>query len=422
MKKPKSKHVKIAFTVVISGAILYAIMTIIDNVGVVYESVSGAVSFIMRVLSPVIIGFIFAFLLHRPSSFFARLLQKIKFFKTRPKGASVLGVFITFVLMLAFFTAFLYLLIPSVIQSISSLGKDLPEYADNVYRWGIDMSKTQAGSQVLDFLGIEITNAESLTALITNSWSEVTTFLQSAAAAIFGFIINTGRLLYNFVLGMVFAVYMLLFKKQISRQLKLIFKAVLKGFYYKLAFAYKVADEMFYKFIAGKGISSIAVGVVTFAACAIGGFKYAALISLIIAVTNMIPTFGPLIGAVPAILLAMMTSPIYGLYMLIIIISVQVIEGNVLVPRILGDSLGINGFWILFSIIIMGSLFGVLGMFIAAPLFGLLRILIKNWLIKRGKAYEKRDPAEEYSASLSRYHEWTTKKIKKIRRVKNAKL
>ncbi|MBT3318161.1 MAG: AI-2E family transporter [Clostridia bacterium] len=424
MKKPVSKHVKIAITVVISAAILYAIMMIINNIGLVYESVSSAVSFIARILTPVIIGFIFAFLLHRPAAIFARLLQKTKLFKTRPRGAGALGVLITFVLLLAFFAAFLYLLIPSIIQSISSLGIDLPKYAQNVYQWGIDMTKTPFVAQVLEFLDVQITDDNSIAALVTNSWGEITSVLQSATAAVFGFIVNTGRFLYNFVLGMVFAIYMLLFKNQIRNQINLISKAVFKKFYYKLAFTYKVADGMFFRFVAGKGLSSLAVGIITFAVCAIAGFKYAALISLIIAVTNMIPTFGPLIGAIPAVLLAMMTSPIYGLYMLIIIIAVQIIEGNILSPRILGDSLGINGFWILFSIIVMGALFGIVGMLIAAPLFGLLRILIKNWLFKRDKSYEKLEPALEYAASLERYHIWTSKKPKnkKNRSKKNAKL
>ena len=228
--------------------------------------------------------------------------------------------------------------------------------------------------------------------------------------------------LYNFVLGMFFTVYMLLYKGHIKEQFKTLGKSVFKGFYYKLAFTYKVADDMFYKFIAGKGICSIAIGIATFIICAIMGFKYVPLISLIVAVTNMIPTFGPFIGATPAALLAMITSPIYGLYMIIIIIVLQVIEGNIIAPRILGSALGLNGFWIIFSIVIMGALFGLVGMLVAAPLFGLIRILLKNWVVIRDKDYEKLSPEEEYAASLKRYKQWTAKKIKNIKpgRKKNA--
>lgn len=424
MKKPKSKYTKIAITVVISAAILYAIMMVIDNIGLVYDNISSAVSFVLRILSPVLIGLLFAFLLHRPTEFFARVLQKCKFFIKRQRTAIVFGVFITFVLFIALITAFLYLLIPSVIQSISSIGRDLPGYANKVYNWGIELSKTKSVTQFLDYFNIKVTDAASINAFITESWAEITKLLQGLASAMLGFIVNTGRFLYNFVLGLFFTIYMLLYKKQIKNQIKLLSKAIFKSFYYKLAFTYRVANDMFYKFLSGKALCSIGVGIVTFLICAFGGFRYAALIGLILGVTNMIPVFGPFIGAIPAILLAMMTSPIYGLYMFIIIIVIQFVDANIAAPRVLGYALGINGFWVIFSIIIMGALFGIIGMLIAAPLFALIRILLKNWLVKRDKEYEKLEAAAEYNASLIRYYEWTSKKIKnnKNRSKKNAKL
>ena len=419
MKRPKSRYVKIAITVVISAAILYAVMSIIDNIGLVWQSISAAGSFIIKILTPVIIGFVVAFLLHRPSDFFARLLQKSKLFSKRRRLSVILGVFITFVLFLAFLTAFLYLLIPSFIDSIKSLSVDVPRYADDVYKWTLETAKTPVISSILDFLGVKIPDSQSVSELIVEYWTELTSLLQSATATAFGFVLDVGRFLYNFVLGMFFTVYMLLYRRHIKEQVKMLGKSVFKGFYYKLSFTYKVADDMFYKFIAGKGICSIAIGIATFIICAIMGFRYVPLISLIVAITNMIPTFGPFIGAIPATLLAVMTSPIYGLYMIIIIISLQIIEGNIIAPRILGSALGLNGFWIIFSIIIMGALFGLIGMLIAAPLFGLIRILLKNWIVKRDKDYEKLPPEEEYAASIQRYRQWTAKKIKS-RRTKNA--
>ena len=422
MKRPKSKYFKIAVTVVISAAILYAVISIIDNIGLVYESLGVAFTFVKRVLTPVIIGFIIAFLLYRPSGFFSRLLRKIKFFSQRERLSVVLGVFVTFIIFLLLLTAFMYLLIPSVIDSVKSLSKDIPVYADNVYAWTLETVNTPAVSGILDFFNIKISDAQSINELILSYWTELTQLLQTAAAAVFAFVLDVGRFIYNFVLGLFFAIYMLLYKGHIKEQVRALSKAVFKGFHYKLAFAYRVADDMFYKFIVGKGMASIAIGIATFIICTIFGFKYVPLISIIIAVTNMIPTFGPFIGAIPAALLSLMTAPIYALYMLIIIVVLQIIEGNIISPRILGSSLGLNGFWIIFSILIMGALFGVAGMLIAAPLFGLIRILLKNWIIKRDKDYEKLAPEEEYAASLRRYRQWTAKKIKtkKPGRVKNA--
>jgi predicted PurR-regulated permease PerM len=214
------------------------------------------------------------------------------------------------------------------------------------------------------------------------------------------------------VLGLFFSVYMMAFRDQLKNQIIRLSKTVFGRLYYRLAFTYKVADGMFNKFLVGKGLCSIGIGIVTFIVCIILGFRYSALISLIIAVTNMVPTFGPLIGAIPAVLLAMMTEPIYGIYILIIIVALQIIEGNIIGPRVLGASLGINGFWIIFSIIIMGGLFGVIGMLIAAPFFGMLRILIKNWVVRKETNGEKLNNAEQYDASMARYRAWVAPKPK----------
>jgi predicted PurR-regulated permease PerM len=109
-------------------------------------------------------------------------------------------------------------------------------------------------------------------------------------------------------------------------------------------------------------------------------------------------------------LLALMTAPVYALYMIIIIIGLQFVDGNIIGPRVLGDSMGLNGFWIMFSIIVMGALFGVTGMLIAAPLFAVIRILLKNWIYHRN--HEALEGEAEYHASLERFNDWTTKKKK----------
>ena len=395
---------------VVAAAVLYAIMSIMDNIGLVFESISAAVSFVIRLLMPILTGYFIAFLLYRPAAFFGRNFSKIKLFKKRQRGAEILGVFVAFIIFIGLLVAFLYLLIPSIIESVGSITKDIPQYTSAIDDLLLSLSQSESISQVLEFIGVDTANTGSINDLISSFWSEITALLQGLTSFLFSFIVNTGRFLYNFVLGLVFSVYMLIFKNQIKAQIVRVSRIVFKSFYYKLAFVYKVADDMFYKFLVGKGICSIVVGVITLGVCLVLGFKYSPLISLIIAVTNMIPTFGPLIGAVPATLLAMMTAPVYGLYMILIVIVLQVIDGNILGPRVLGNSIGINGFWIIFSIIVMGSLFGVIGMLIAAPLFGVLRILIKSWLYNREHPDEKLTGQMAYAAGMQRYREWSGKK------------
>ena len=178
MKKIQNKHVKIAITVVISAVILYVIMSIIDNIGLVYGSLAAAVSFIMHQLRPVLIGFIIAFLLHRPAEFFTRLLSRAKFFARHRRGAQVLGVFIVFVLLLAALASFLYIMIPSVIQSFASITKDIPQFANYIDRLLFDLSQDTSVKQVFDFIGIDVTSTNSINAIVTEFWTEITGVLQ----------------------------------------------------------------------------------------------------------------------------------------------------------------------------------------------------------------------------------------------------
>jgi predicted PurR-regulated permease PerM len=383
-------------------------MSVIDNIGLVYHSICVAVGFVLGLLAPVITGFIIAFLLNRPSGFFERPLLRLKHFQKHKMAAHVIGVLLAFVIFLGLFVAFFYLVVPGIIDSVAGISGDIPKYAQSVDKVLNDLSRDKSLKQMLDFIGIDIAKASSISSIISEFWSKITVFLQGLAGQLFSFVINIGLFLYNFVLGLFFAVYMLIFKNEIMGQFRTLSQNIFHKSHYKLMFVIDITDDMFYRFLVGKGILSLVVGILAFCACTLAGFKYALLISIIIAVTNMIPTFGPFIAAVPLALLSLMTGPVYILYMAVIMIVLLMIDGNILGPRILGNSMGINGFWIMFSIIVMGSLFGLLGMLIAAPLFGVLRILLKNWLYHR--SHEALSGEEEFTASMQRFHEWTTKR------------
>ena len=413
MKKIKSNHVRIAIVVVIAGAVLYAVISVINNIGTVWQSVGVALRFILGMLLPVIIGFVIAFLLSRPSAFIARQLMKRRFWAKRCRGAAVAGALIAFVALVGVLVLFVYLLAPGVAQSVRSITRNLPQYAQDVYAWLQRVSADPMLSQVLQFAGLDKLNAGTVSEALSEYWSVIAGAAQDIVGALLGFILSTGRFLYNFVLGFFFAAYMLVFRDEIKRQLRTFSEHLFRRSHYKLLFFVRVTDDMFYRFLVGKGICSLAVGVFTFGACALLGISYSPLISLIMAVTNMIPTFGPIFGTAAAMLLAMMTAPVYALYMLIIGVAVQILEGNIIGPRVLGESIGLNGFWIMFSIIVMGALFGVAGMLISAPLFGVLRILIKNWMYHRSHGVLEGET--ELLASMERYREWTAKKTKSRR-------
>lgn len=410
MKKIQSKHIRIALVVVIAGAVLYAIMSVIDNIGVVWSSLSVAVRFILGMLRPVIIGFVIAFVLSRPSAYIARQLGKTRFWAKRKRSAAVAGVLIAFVVLLGALALFIWLLAPGVAESVRSITRNIPGYAQSVYAWLKDISADPTVAQLLQFAGLNTLDSGSLSEALSQYWSVIAGYAQDVAGALLGFLLNTGLFLYNFVLGFFFAVYMLVCRDEIKRQVGTFFEHLFPKAHWRVLFIVRVSDDMFYRFLVGKGLCSLAVGVVTFGVCALMGFQYSPLISLIMAVTNMIPTFGPIFGTAVAMLLALMTAPVYALYMLIIGVAVQIVEGNVIGPRVLGESMGLNGFWIMFSIIVMGALLGVTGMLVAAPLFAVLRILIKNWIYR--KSHDTREGEAELLASMERYRQWTAKKAK----------
>ena len=154
--------------------------------------------------------------------------------------------------------------------------------------------------------------------------------------------------------------------------------------YGRASYVLGLMDYMFFKFLSGKAICSLIVGALGLALATLFKIKYATLIAFIITITNMIPLFGPIFSVIPCSIFAMISGgPVQGIIMVLIIIFIQQIDQNVLAPNILGDVVGLNGFWVIVSIIFCGSLFGVVGMVIGIPIFAVLKILISQWLSDR---------------------------------------
>ena len=170
----------------------------------------------------------------------------------------------------------------------------------------------------------------------------------------------------------------------------------------------KYIDKMFSGFINGKIVDSIIIGILTFIVLSIFRMPYALLISVIVGITNIIPYFGPFMGAIPSALIILMIDPIKGFWFIVIIIIIQQLDGNVIGPKILGESTGISSFWVLFSILLFGGLFGFVGMVIGVPLFAVIydiaRRGIRYGLIKNKKGdmyleYERDQEEEEQEDS-----------------------
>lgn len=226
----------------------------------------------------------------------------------------------------------------------------------------------------------------------------------------------------NMFLGFLIAVYLLASRKLFGAQAKLLLYGVFPNKWAELIEEeVHYTDKMFNGFFVGKIIDSAIIGLICFAGTTILGFESAAFISVVIGVTNIIPFFGPFIGAIPcALLLLLGTHPWDALYFLIFIVILQQIDGNIIGPKILGNTTGVSSFWVLFSILLFGGLWGIVGMVIAVPLFGVLYDIIRK-LVNRGL---RRNQQEEMRAEYDRdFHKPQEKKETKPRKeIKDIKL
>ena len=226
----------------------------------------------------------------------------------------------------------------------------------------------------------------------------------------------------NMFLGFLIAVYLLASRKLFGAQAKLLLYGVFPNKWAELIEEeVHYTDKMFNGFLVGKIIDSAIIGLICFAGTTILGFESAAFISVVIGITNIIPFFGPFIGAIPcALLLLLGTHPWDALYFLIFIVILQQIDGNIIGPKILGNTTGVSSFWVLFSILLFGGLWGIVGMVIAVPLFGVIYDIIRK-LVNRGL---RRNQQEEMRTEYDRYfHKPQEKKQQKPRKeIKDIKL
>ena len=207
---------------------------------------------------------------------------------------------------------------------------------------------------------------------------------------------------YHVLLGQIVAIYLLARRKQLGAQLKLLVHGTLKPAWAEWAEAEtKMADRMFNGFFMGKLLDSAIIGILCFIGCLAMGFGSPVLIAVIVGVTNIVPFFGPFIGAVPCGLLLLLENPMHCLMFVIFVIVLQQLDGNVIGPRILGDKTGLSGLWVMFGILLFGGLWGISGMIVGVPLMALIYDLVRQLTYRGVRMRGKDDMLDAYRAA---YH------------------
>mgnify|MGYP001032291194 FL=1 len=355
-----------AFLVIVASILFYYILFHRSNL-------SSGIAKIIGISMPVIDGFVLAYLitpvLNKIEKCIIRPLYKKANVPETPKNKRrmrVLSILVTVVLILIVMYEFFGLIIPEVIRSIQSIIFQFPIYVDNLSNWALGLMKNNPDlEEVLNGL-IAQYSSKLLDYLNSNLLPHINDLLKTLSLSVIGVF----KALWNFVIGFIISIYVLGSKERFAGQAKKIVYALFdRKAGNEIITNFRFIHSTFIGFIGGKIVDSIIIGIICFVCTSIIGTPYAILVSVIVGVTNVIPFFGPWIGGVPSALLVLMVDPIQALYFIILILVIQQFDGNILGPKILGDSTGLSGFWVIFAITIFGGLFGVLGMVVGVPIF-----------------------------------------------------
>ena len=228
-------------------------------------------------------------------------------------------------------------------------------------------------------------------------WNEIVTYTINVVTNVLPILGNVLKVvassIWNIVLGLIVSIYLLIDKEKFCALSRKITCALFNEEHSQVAIdlAHRTNDT-FGKYLSGKIIDSAIIGILTFIILTIFKMPYTILISVIIGITNIIPFFGPFFGAIPSFVIIMFVSPVKALWFLLIILIIQQLDGNVIGPKILGDSIGISAFWILFALLVAGKILGLVGMIIGVPLFAIIYSIIKD--ITESKLRKKGLPTE----------------------------
>ena len=359
-----------------------------DNIDVVWNIICK----IAEILTPFLVGFLFAYLLNFPYKFFytkafGKMGTKHKVFAKMKKP---LALVCTYTLVFAIFISIIWIVFPQLIENLASLVETMPTYYESV---------TQHLNEFVDWLnstfnaGIEKDNIiNELLKEIFKLFSidNITQVAGKTGEVIFGMVLSTTSGFYNFVMGIVISVYFLAAKEQLCRLVKRLAVAFIPIKYLpKIYEIIDITDTKCGRFLVGDIIDAAFVGLLTFVAMVILNVPYAPLIAVLIGVTNIIPFFGPFIGAIPSAFLLFIINPWDMIKFIIIVVIIQQLDGNLFKPKIIGNQVGLSSFWVLFSVIVGGALFGLPGFILGTPIFAVIYSLVRkranNAIDEKGK-------------------------------------
>lgn len=351
-----------------------------QGIGEAFKSVAG-------ILAPFVYGGVVAYLLRPVCNTYERFLNKHLPHKLKrlASGTAVFGSLLTGVLLIY---ATIAMIIPQLYESIVALGKTVPAGIERFIAW---LEATFGDNEDMDMiLAFFSTSYDKISDTMKGWVREISPQIATLLTSVGSSVVSIFQSLYNLVMGLIVAVYVLFSRKRFARQSTLIVRSVLSEKWANMLLdEVALVDRMFGGFIDSKILDSLIIGILCYLGCWILGMPNILLVSVVVGVTNIIPFFGPFIGGVPCTLLIMVESPIKALWFVVFVFLLQQLDGNVIGPAIMGNRIGISSFWVMFAIIFFGGIWGLTGMIVGVPLFAviydLVRKLVKHGLEKKGK-------------------------------------
>lgn len=355
---------------------------------------------VLHVFSPVISGVVFAYLLNPLMNFLDRRLhpflvkRKLKEPKAEKLSRAVSLLFALFVALLLIY-AFFHMLLPQLVESITGIISNLSTYYSDAEAWVLSFldDNPELRSQV-DVLLSKF--YEFLTNWINN---DLLANINQVFAGLTSSVMSVVNMVLDLIIGFVAAIYMLwsrdLFLAQIKKLIVALFKERTADHLFDLG---RRVNQVFSGFIIGKLVDSLIIGFLCYFGMLVLRLPFPALVATIIGVTNIIPFFGPFIGAVPSAVLILLVDPMKCLYFILFVLVLQQVDGNIIGPRILGNTIGISGFWVLVSITVAGGLFGFAGMVLGVPVFAVLYMLVSDLVDSRLRRKNRTGKTGDYYA------------------------
>ena len=372
--------------------ITYAALLVFALINIKY------VGYVLNLLKPFIVGFAIAFILNIPLCAFERVWKnrKVKNAKnkklqknaqTNPKGMRPLAIVFSLLVFILVIAGVLLIIIPQLVNTIDIFKENLPVAFNNAKDWILEHARNNP--EILEKVKSFTPNWEELDA-------NTTEWIKNAASGLIGvgFTLVKGVIgaIVNFVMGIIFAVYMLAQKEKLIEQFKKLIRSFLsEERAEKLFYVGRVTNTTFKSFVGGQFIEAVILGVLCFICMTIFKMPYALSISVVIGLSNIIPVFGPWVGGIIGAIILLGVNPIQALWFIVLAIVLQQIDGNLIYPKVVGDRVGLPAIWVMLAVLVGGNGFGIVGMFVAVPIASVIYKLLKERVAKKGENNTKKN-------------------------------